>query len=428
MNLHVPEATARPTRGMTIQTVPVADGLSAWLVEEHAVPLVAVEIAFRGGTAQDPPGKEGLGAMLAGLLDEGAGDLDDVAFADALEARAIELSFSMGKDALTATLKTLLRHEEEAFRLLGLALRAARCDAPAIERVRAQMIAGLRQQKNDPGAVSSKDWFAAAFPNHPYGRPDRGTEESLAAITREDLLAHRDRLIARSAIVVSAVGAIDRARLATRLGAALNDLPASAMLVPVGPASVAGIGTIAVHEIDIPQSTIRFGTPGIGRTDPDLIPATVMNHILGGGSFTSRLWTEVRETRGLAYSVSSSIAAYDHGGAFIGGTATKNERAAEALDVIRTEIRRMATDGPTVEELDKAKRYLTGSYALRFDTSAKIAGQLTQVQLDRLDTGYIARRNALFAAVTMADVQRVAARILGEGQLLVTVAGRPQGL
>jgi zinc protease len=400
----------------------------AWLVEEHAVPVIALEIAFRGGTTQDPPGKAGLATMMAGLLDEGAGELDARGFQDEVEANAIELGFGAGKDTVSASLRTLARRRDAAFRLLGLALASPRFDDDAIERVRAQLLAGLKRERNEPNAVASKAWYARAFAGHPYGRPDRGTPESLAAITREDLLAQHRRLLATSDVFVSAVGAIGEAELSRHLSALFAPLGRQAALTPVAEARVGGLGETAVHDLDIPQSTIRFGAPGLLRSDPDFIPATILNHILGGGSFTSRLWQEVREKRGLAYSVSSGVMAFDRAGLFFGGTATKNERAKEALEVIRAEIGRMADAGPEEDELAKAKRFLVGSYALRFDTSGKIAGQLTQVQLEGLGSDYPDRRNALFEAVTMQDIRRAADRLLKPGELLVTVAGRPQGM
>jgi zinc protease len=414
--------------GKNIREVASDAGVTAWLVEEHAVPLLAMEIAFRGGTAQDPPGKEGLVTMLASLLDEGAGDLDAQGFQEEVEANAVELSFSAGKDTLTASLRTLVRRQDAAFRLLGLALAAPRFDQDAIDRVRAQLLAGLRRERNEPNAVAGKAWFATAFAGHPYGRPDRGTPESLAAITRDDLMAMHRALVARGSVCVTVVGAIGEEALSAHLSRLFGPLPGTATLSAVPDVSVAGLGERLVSDLDIPQSTIRFGAPGLLRSDADFIPATVMNHILGGGSFTSRLWQEVREKRGLAYSVSSSVMAYDRAGLFFGGTATKNERACEALEVIRAEIRRMADKGPEEDELAKAKLYLVGSYALRFDTSAKIAGQLSQVQLDGLGLDYPDRRNALFEAVGMADVRRAADRLLARDALLVTVAGRPEGM
>jgi zinc protease len=172
-------------------------------------------------------------------------------------------------------------------------------------------------------------------------------------------------------------------------------------------------------------SMLILGGVGVARNDPDFMAAFVVNHVLGGGSFSSRLYREVREVRGLAYSVFSALIPLDHAGLFMTGTATRADRTAQTLEVVESEIRRLAEAGPTEEELSKSKSFLTGSYALRFDTSDKIAAQLVQIQLDGLGIDYIDKRNSLVEAVTVADAKRVAKRLL-DGGMLVTVVGRPQ--
>jgi zinc protease len=216
--------------------------------------------------------------------------------------------------------------------------------------------------------------------------------------------------------------------LAGYLDDVFGELPEKASLTSIPDVDLSGAGSRYVVDVDVPQSVIRFGRQGIGRNDADFVPATVINHILGGGIFSARLFREVREKRGLAYSVYSQLATYDHGAMLIGGTSTKNERAAESMDVIQSEISNLSDNGPTEEELDKARKYLIGSYALRFDTSTKIAGQLVHLQSDGYDVSYLDERNKLIAAVTMEDAKRAAKRLFGDGKLLVAVAGRPDGM
>ncbi len=402
-------------------------GLEAWLIEEHAAPLVAVEFSFDGGAAQDPDGLAGAANLMARLLDEGAGPYDSTAFQEQLDEFAVEMSFGAGRDRIEGSLKTLVRHQDEAFRLLKLALTEPRFDADSVQRVKAQVLAGLKRAVNDPGARSAEAWYAAAFAGHPYARPVAGT---MASVERADAAVIRplaQSLLARRGLKISIVGAIGPEAATAMVDAVFGALPEGDPLPDVKQTTVSGLGSVEVIDLDIPQSTIRFGLPGLLRTDDDFVPATVLNHILGGGAFTSRLWQEVREKRGLAYSVNSGLHPFRRAGILHGGTATKNDRAREALDVIREEFARMAADGPTDDELDKAKRYLIGSYALRFDTSPKIARQLDGMQVDDLGIDYADRRNALFAAVTMEDMRRVSKLLLSDGRMLVTVAGRPAG-
>jgi zinc protease len=425
MKAAVATRSASPTSVATFVT-PL--GIETWHVASDVVPLVAMAFTFEGGAAQDPARKPGVAQMLARLLDEGAGPYDSDAFQEQLAARAIELSFNAGPDAIGGSLKTLVRHVDEAFDLLRLALVEPRFDESSIDRVKAQTIAGLRYQQNDPGVMATRRFFAEAFPGHPYGHPTSGTIESVETIGRDDLVALHRRILARGRVKVAVVGAIDADRLAALIDGAFGSLPEGDLLAPVPPIALAQRGSRIVVDLDVPQSVIRFGTAGISWREPDFIPAYVLNHILGGGAFTSRLFQEVREKRGLAYSVGTSLVSYRAAAMTWGFTATKNERVGECLEVIAAEMARLRADGPSDEELQKAKDYLVGSYALGFDTSTKIAHNLAQVAFEGLGVEYVARRNELVAAVTQDDIRRAAERILGDDRLLVVIAGRPVGL
>jgi zinc protease len=416
------------SRAASVQKVVSSGGVEAWLVEDYAVQLVAVELAFKGGASQDPAGKPGAANLLAGLLDEGAGRLDAEAFHKALDEDAIELSFSADRDMLTGRLQTLSRNSARAFELLRLAVNEARLDAEPFERVVGQISAGLKREANDPDTVASRSFRAAAYAGHPYGLPVRGDLDVLPRLVRGDLTDLRAKSFARDNLKIAVVGAIDAVSLARRLDEVFGALPASGHVAPVPDAAFSGEGKRVIVDIDVPQSTIRFGRQGLARTDPDFLAATVVNHVLGGGVFSARLFREVREKRGLAYSVYSQLVTYDHGAMLYGGTSTKNERAAESMAVIEAEIKSLAEVGPSEAELEKAKKYLIGSYALRFDTSTKIAAQLLHLQTDGYGVEYLDERNRLIAAVGMDDAKRAAKRLFGDASLLVTVAGRPEGM
>jgi zinc protease len=419
-------AAESPSRASTVQQVVSKGGVEAWLVEDYAVPLVALEFAFKGGATQDPIGKPGAATLLSGLLDEGAGAYDSEGFHRALDEDAIEMSFSADRDILTGRMQSLSRNSARAFALLQLAITKARLDAESFERVVSQIAACLKREANDPDFVAGRSLRALAYPNHPYGLPVRGELSTLPALTRANLIEMRAATFARDNLKIAAVGAIDAATLAGHLDDVFGRLPEKASLNLVAPGVFSGTGTRHVDPIDVPQSTIRFGREGLARGDPDFIPAMAVNHILGGGIFSARLFREVREKRGLAYSVYSQLVTYDHAAMFYGGTSTKNERAAESMAVIEKEISSLADFGPTEEELDKAKKYLIGSYALRFDTSTKIAGQLVNLQSEGFGVEYLDERNKLIAAVTMEDAKRASKRLFGDAELLVTVAGNPE--
>lgn len=418
----VPAASA-----MKIEKIVTPAGITAWLVRERAVPLVSLNYAFRGGSSQDEAEKSGTANLAASLLDEGAGKLDSKQFHDRLERNAIDLSFSAGRDYFRGTLRTLTEHQEEAFDLLRLALTEPRFDADAIQRVRGQVMAGLRRETTNPNNIASLRWWQTAFPGHPYGRKSSGSLETVPRIAAGDLRDYVRRVFARNQLTVSIVGDVDAKTAAALIDRAFGSLPANNQLKPVPEAVPVGLGKRIVVKLNVPQSVVTFGGRGIARSDPDFMAAYIVNHILGGGDFTSRLYREVREKRGLAYGVYDSLVWFQRAAVMIGGTATRDDRTGDALKVIEQQIARMAEQGPTPEELAAAKSYLKGAYALSLDSSRKIASQLTQIQLDNLGIDYIQRRGAMIDAVTLADAKRVAKRLYGSG-LLVTVAGRPKDL
>jgi zinc protease len=418
---------ASPVRAMTIEPIVSPSGIKAWLVREHATPLVALNFAFHGGAAQDSAGKSGTANLVSDTLDEGAGDLDSRAYHEKLEEQAIELRLQVGRDNFFGSLRTLNDHRDEAFGLLGLALTKPRFDADAIERVRGQVLAQLRREQTNPNSLASRTWWETAFPHHPYGRESSGSLETVPTITADDLRDYVRRVFAKNELTVSIVGDIDAEAAGRLIDRAFAALPARNDLKPVTAAVPQGMGRRIVTRVDVPQAVVTFGGNGIERGDPDFMAAYLVNHILGGGTFSSRLYREVREKRGLAYGVSDSLVWFRSAAVVLGGTATRADRTADAVAIIEKEIKRMAEDGPTAQELADAKSYLKGAYALSLDSSSKIAAQLTQIQLDHLGIDYIDRRSKLIDAVTIADARRVAKRLYGGG-LLVSIAGEPKGM
>jgi zinc protease len=409
-----------PARAAAVQEVTSPSGLKAWLVEDYTVPIVAMNIAFRGGASQDPEGKAGLANLMSGLLDEGAADLDSRAFQAKLEDLSVDLSFDAGPDAFYGNLRTLSINLDEAIDLFRLAVTSPRFDAEPVERIRGQILASLRQDESNPNDIASRLFVSTLFSAHPYGRPTEGTVESVAMATADDLRAYRAKNFARDNLHVVFVGAIDAKAAGAALDAIFGALPEHATLTPI-PETAPGIGATAHSALSVPQTAIRIGAPGLKRDDPDFIAAYVANEILGGGTFSSRLYKSVREERGLAYSVGSSLLPYDHAGAFVAATSVDATRAAETIEIMREEIARYAAEGPSEEELADTKDYLIGNFALRFDSSQKIARNLLNFQLDNLGIDYIERRNDLIRAVTLDDIKRVAQKLWGAPLSVITV-------
>jgi zinc protease len=420
--------TALPARAeVAIQEVTSPGGLTAWLVEEHSIPFTALEIQFRGGASLDAPGKRGAINLMTGLLEEGAGDMDARAFARETEALATSFGFDVGDDSLSISARFLTENREASVALLRAAIQEPRFDAEAIERVRGQVLSIIRANEKDPNDIARETMDQILYGDHPYATSLNGTLDSVAALTRDDLVAAHKAVLAKDRIYIGAVGDITPDELATLIDNLLGDLPATGAAMP--PRAEINIEpSVTVVDFATPQSVAIWAQKGLAQDDPDWFAATVMNQILGGGSFESRLMDEVREKRGLTYGVYSYLVPRDLAETYQGSVSSANDRIGDAMSVVRDEWAKMAKDGVTQQELDDAKTYITGSYPLRFDGNGQIAGILVGMQTLGLPIDYIATRNDKVEAVTLEDVQRVAAELLTPDSLAVVVVGQPEGI
>jgi zinc protease len=421
-------ALAAPARAaIDIQTVTSPGGITAWLVQEPGIPFTALEIQFRGGTSLDAEGKRGAVNLMTALIEEGTGDLDSVGFARARDALAAGFRFGADQDSVSVSARFLTENRDQAVDLLRRALTEPRFDQDAIDRVRGQVLAGLRQDAKDPGTLASRQLRTMAFGDHPYGSAADGTEASVIALTREDMLAAHAATIARDRIYVAAAGDISAEELGPLLDRLLGGLPATgAPLPPRAPMNLTG--GVTLQDFPGPQSTVIFGHQGIKRDDPDFFAASILNEILGGGRFSARLMREVRDARGLTYGIGTYLLGYDQAELLMGQFSSANGTVGQAIDVIRDEWRKIATDGVTQAELDGTKTYLTGSYPLRFDGNGPIASILVGMQMIGLPSDYPQIRNAKIEAVTMDDVKRVAATLFRPDDLRFVVVGQPEGV
>ncbi|WP_244742396.1 MULTISPECIES: M16 family metallopeptidase [unclassified Mesorhizobium] len=406
---------------VTIQEVKSPGGITAWLVEDYTVPVISIRFAFEGGRTQEPKGKEGLANLMSGLFDEGAGDLDSEAFQTRLDDAGAEMRFNAGRDGFYGSMRMLADERDEAFDLLRLAVTKPRFDTEPVDRIRAQIVSGILGNARDPETAAQIAWSEAVYGEHPYSRREEGSETSLASITPDDLRMFHRKLFARGNLKIGVVGAIDAETLGRELDRVFGELPERPDLVPVDKATLK-LGQEIDVTYELPQTKLRLAYPGIERKDPQFFAAYLVNHILGGGTFTSRLFEEVREKRGLAYDVGSALVNNDYSNGLAISTATRSDRAGETLDLIRKEVRRMAEEGPTQAELDAAKKYVIGAYAINnLDSSRAIAGTLVELQLDDLGIDYIQRRAGLIDAVTLDDAKAAARRLLSADPAIMVV-------
>ena len=421
-------ALASPATAFDIQEVKSPGGIEAWLVEEHGLPIISFQAGFDGGARLDPETKTGLTYLVSTLMNEGAGDFDSTTFTQKLEEKAISFGGASDSDAFYLRLTTLSANKADAFELMRLAIASPRFDQEAIDRMKAQIFQAQKDADEDPNSIAGNAWSAGAFPNHPYGRRGIGTAETVGSITRDDIVDFMKTHLGRDTLKVVVVGDISAAELGPLLDTLFAPIPEKRSAPDVGPIAMQGGGTTKFIDRDIPQSIVMFSAPGIDLRDPDFRPAQVMNYVLGGGGFSSRLMHEVRSVRGLTYGISTNLAGYRFADILSGSVASDNAKIKESLDVTKAEVEKMRTSGITDEELTGAKAFLTGSYALRFDSNASIAGALLSIALDGFDKDYINRRNPEIEAVTKEQANAAAQRLLDPKAFFWVVLGKPVGL
>lgn len=414
-------AFAVHANAIDIKQVETQKGIKALLVEDYTLPIIALSISFKGGSTQDEKGKEGTLRLMRALMDEGAGDLDSTAYQAKAEEIGLEFGFSASRDSFSGGGRLLRSEREEAFNLIKLAINQPRFDEDAIERMRDAIRTNIIRGKKNPSSVARKALREALFPDHPYQRSASGSEQSIDAITRDDIIAMNKKILSRGTLTVGVVGAISEAELKIALDDIFGNLPAEPAIDEITEVTPK-LGEDISIAMPVPNASVSIVYPAIKRDSPDFFAAHMMNHILGGGTFSSRLYTEVREKRGLAYGVSSGLATFDNTAYFVAGTSTRAENRDETIKIIKDEINRIATKGATAEELEKAKLYVSGSYAIaNLDTSGKIASVLVALQDQNLGIDYIEKRQKYIADVTLEDVNRMAKQFFSAKPTVVVV-------
>jgi len=421
-----PWLLATPAVAITVEEIVTDKGIRGWLVEERSVPLVAMKFAFTGGALQDPQGKEGLAHLMADLLAEGGGDLPAAAFKKRYLTLGARLSAASGRDVIYGAAETLSERFGEVTGLLRLMVIAPRFDADAVEQVRRRHVTELAQAATSPEKVALDRWYAEAFAGHPYGRPVNGTTESVSALTADDLKAQHGRLFGKDVLKIVIVGDIDRRAAIQAIDMIFGSLPDKARVAAIAKIEPRSLPAPVVAEMDQKLSAAAFGLPSLSTEDPDFPTLQVLNHIIGSGDFDSRLMQEIRIKKGLAYAIRTSVLSDTVSSLILGEVSTKNENMGAALDVIKEVMATTARDGPDPAQIENAKKYLTGSFMLDFDSNAKMASSLLTLWLRGKGPDYVDSRNKGINAVKLGDVMRIAGRLFKADRLIVTIAGKPQ--
>lgn len=421
-------AFAAKDKVLDVEVVKSKGGIEAWVVQDKAAPVVSLTFSFEGGLAYDPEDKPGVGRLVSILLDEGAEKMKAHEFQSRLADNAISMSFTAGRDAFYGRLRTLRKHKDLAFDLLRMALSSPRFDDDAVTRMKNANAAEIRESVGDPSWLVMRTFNGMMFEGHYYSLPGYGNLASMAAITRKDLQQFVKEQFARDALKVAIAGDITKEEVQAALDKIFGALSEKAAPVEMPPVKPKYPGKTILLPLDAPQTYVMAGQQGINRKDKDWHAALIMNYILGGGSFEARLMREIREKRGLTYGVYSSLSSTRASDIVQASLSASNEKVEEALRILKQEWALMAKDGPAAEELKNARSFLTGSLLLQLTSTLDIASVLNDIQRDGLGPNYINRRNAEIEAVTVADVKRVAEKMLKADDLTVILVGKPKNI
>jgi zinc protease len=409
-----------------IQHWQTGNGARVFFVPAPELPMVDIQVTFNAGSARDGD-RAGLAMLTNGMLEEGAGKLDADAIAEQFDRLGASTSFDSLRDMATASLRSLTDEKllQPAVKTFALLLREPSFPPEALERVRKQMVVGLRHESQSPESLGSRAFYQALYPNHPYATPPSGTMNSVLTLSHSEVESFHRRYYVGHNAVVAIVGALDRAQAEQLAEQVVGTLPAGEAAAPLPP--VAALEEAQSLHIEHPstQTHVLLGQPGMRRGDPDYFALYIGNHILGGSGLVSRISDEVREKRGLSYSAYSAFTPMAAAGPYLLGLQTKTESTGEALSVLRATLAKFIAEGPTEEELIAAKKNLTGGFALNIDSNRDILGYITMIgfyglPLDYLDT-FIARVNAVSVKQIHDAFQR---RIHPERMVLVTAGAR----
>ncbi len=413
---------------VAVEEVRGKSGVTALLARDSGLPLISISFAFKGGVEQDDPDKQGLSALAASLLTEGAGPYGAEEFQRRLAQASISMGFSAGRDAVLGNLKTLRDKRGEAFRLLKLALKSPRFDPEAVERVRDSQMAAMRSAFGDPEWQARNALYSATFGGHPYALRRLGTTKTLPSITREDLRRFAATRLFRDNLVIAAAGDISREELADMIDDVFGHLPPRAALKPIPPLVWPDKPPVVLVERDGTQTEMLFALPMPRREDPLWPAAEVANYILGGGGFSSRLMRAARDDAGLTYGIGTALADMDAGSLLIGNVAVANAETGNMKGILMRVWERLRYDSSDEAEIKAAKDYLSGALPLSLTSTHALAGFLVGCRLRGEGKDCLSRRVDLTQAVTTEEVRSVLREWFDPSRLAMAMAGRPEGV
>ena len=398
-------------------------GIKFWFVEDKSIPIISLSFTFSGGAFFDKPGKEGTSSLLASLLDEGAGNLDSVKFQNRMDEIGMKLSFSSSRDSLSGSFQIISDNKEEGFKLLGSAISKPRLDKNDIEKIRNQIISSLKLKDAEISSLASKKFHEKFFFSHSFGRNIEGTVDSLTQITKKDLENYLQNFVSISNLVIGVSGNIKDQEISKLIDETFGNLNSNIDFKLDIPSKYNFPKGMQIEKKDFPQTAVLFGHKGLKRNHKDFFSARIINYVLGGGGFQSRMYKNVREKKGLVYSIYSYLVPYKNNDIILGGFQSRNKSVYEAISLVKEEWDKINKFGITKKEFEEAKTYYKGSFTRNFTSTSSISSLLKTVQVYNLDLDYFKNRNKIIDSLNLKEVNKVAKTLFKKNDLYFTIVG-----
>ena len=398
-------------------------GIKFWFVEDNSIPIISVNFSFSGGAFFDEDGKEGTSSFIASLLDEGAGNLSSIQFQNTMDEIGMKLSFASSRDSFQGSFQIISENKEQGFKLLKSVLTNPLLDDKDIEKIRNQILSGLKLKEIDVNNLASKEFHQVFFSSHSFGRNVEGTVSSINNISKNDLRNYIKKFLSISNLVIGVSGNVKSNEINNLIDDAFGHFVLKNQNLPVIPTKNNFPSGIQIEKKSFSQAAVLFGHKGLKRNDKNFFAARIVNYVLGGGGFQSRMYKNVREKRGLVYSIYSYLVPYKNNDILLGGFQTKNETVYEAISLVKDEWEKISSVGITQKEFEEAKTYYKGSFSRNLTSTSSISSLLKVVQEYGLPKSYFKNRNKIIDSLTLKEVNIVAKNLFKKEDLFFTIVG-----
>ena len=401
-------------------------GIEFWFVEDKSIPIISVSFSFRGGSSMDFPEKNGISNLMTSLMDEGTSKLTSSDFKNQMKLNGMRLNFSSQKDKIDGTFQIIEPQLEQGFELFYQALNHPRFDEGDIERVKNQIISSIKLDQSDLSTLASNKFNQFFFNEHNFSKNVKGSINSISNIDRYDLISFHKNAFQKNNIIIGVAGNIKKKKITELIEKVFGNLENSEKIPKVKKFIGLAKGE-KIYNMKTPQTSVLFGHPGLARNNENFFALRIANYIFGGGGFQSRLYKNVREKKGLVYSIYSYLLSYDNDGVIVGGFQTRNKSVYQTIKNVKNEWKTLQSNGISRKEFENAKAYFKGSFTRNFTSTISIARLLQIVQYYDLGEDYFKKRDEIINNLDLKKVNQVISKFFSSNKLFFMIVGEPEG-